>query len=126
MQIVDRLEELAVRIRVLVLELLHVRAVAKHTEPDRERRVLPERLGAICVCKPPASAKAKGKGTASAATSDTSSTIADQDLKRAKAHIGNLNRQIRELGKPRDAQHLKYAKARPSAPISSSTSRPKR
>ena len=78
------------------------------------------------VYKPAGSGQAKGKGAASAATSDTSSTVADKDLKRAKAHIGNLNRQIRELGKPRDAQHLKYAKARPSAPISSSTSRPKR
>ena len=61
--------------------------------------------------KPAGSARAKGKGAASAATSDTSSTVADQDLKRAKAHIENLNRQIRELGKSRDAEHLKYAKA---------------
>ena len=55
------------------------------------------------VYKPAGSGKAKGKGAASAATLDTSSTIADQDLKRAKAHIENLNRQIRELGKSRDA-----------------------
>ena len=61
--------------------------------------------------KPAGSGKAKGKGAASAAMSDTSSTVADQDLKRAKAYIENLNRQIRELGKSRDAQHLKYAKA---------------
>ena len=42
--------------------------------------------------KPAGSGKAKGKGAASAAMSDTSSTVADQDLKRAKAHIENLNR----------------------------------
>ena len=64
------------------------------------------------VYKPAGSGKAKGKGAASAATLDTSSTIADQDLKRAKAHIDHLNNhQIRELGKSRDTEHLKYAKA---------------
>ena len=61
--------------------------------------------------KPSAFASAKGKGAASAATSDTSSTVADQDLKRAAAHIDHLNRQIRELGKSRDEEHLKYSKA---------------
>ena len=61
--------------------------------------------------KPAASAKAKGKGAVFAATSDTSSTIAEQDLKRAAAHIDDLNRQIHELAKSRDAEHLKYAKA---------------
>ena len=61
--------------------------------------------------KPAASASAKGKGPASGATSDTKSTVADQDLKRAKIHIDHLNNQIRELGKSREAEHLKYAKA---------------
>ena len=55
-----------------------------------------------CLNKPAGSGKAKGKGAASAATSDTSSTVADQDLKRAKAHIDHLNnQQIRELGRLR-------------------------
>ena len=53
--------------------------------------------------KPGGSASAKGKGGASAATSGTSSTFADQDIKRAKIHIDHLNNQIRELGKSRDA-----------------------
>ena len=66
----------------------------------------------VQVYKPAASASAKRKSNAaSAATSDTISTVADQDLKRAKAHIDHLNNQIRELGESRDAEHLEYAKA---------------
>ena len=40
------------------------------------------------------SAKGKGKGAASAATSDTRSTVAEADLKRAAAHIENLKDQL--------------------------------
>ena len=54
---------------------------------------------------------AKGKGPVSAATSNTSSTVAEADLKRAAAHIEHLKYQIKELGASRDAEHLKYAKA---------------
>ena len=57
------------------------------------------------------SAKGKGKPAASAATSDTSSTVAEADLKRAAAHIEHLKDQLHQLGAPRDAEHLKYAKA---------------
>ena len=38
-------------------------------------------------------------------------TVADADLKRATAHIGNLQNQIRMLVASWDAEHLKYAKA---------------
>ena len=76
--------------------------------------------------KPAGSVSAKGKGAASVTTSDTSSTVAEQDLKRAAVHIDHLNNQIRELGKPRDAEHLKYAKAAELANTQLSTSRPKR
>ena len=59
----------------------------------------------------PGSAKGKGKHGASAATSSASVTVADADLKRATAHIENLENQIRMLAAARDAEHLKYAKA---------------
>ena len=65
----------------------------------------------VQVYKPDGSRKRYGKGAASAATSDTSSTVAEQDLKRAAVHIDHLKNQIRELDIARDAQHLKYAKA---------------
>ena len=60
--------------------------------------------------RPPPAPKGKA-ASAATATSDTTFTVAEQDLKRAAAHIDHLNRQIRELGASRDAEHLKYAKA---------------
>ena len=53
---------------------------------------------------------AKGKARAPAATSNSSSTVAEADLKRATAYIEQLKDQIKELGASRDAEHLKYAK----------------
>ena len=54
---------------------------------------------------------AKGKGPVSAATSSTSATVAEADLKRAAAHIEHLKDQIKELGESRGAGHRKYVKA---------------
>ena len=45
----------------------------------------------------PGSAKGKGKPGARAATSSASVTVADADLKRATAHIENLENQVRML-----------------------------
>ena len=61
--------------------------------------------------KAAASGSGKRKGLASAATSNTSSTVAEADLKRATAHIEYLKDQLKQLGASRDAKHLKYAKA---------------
>ena len=43
-EIVQRLKELAVRLRMLIHELLHIGAVIRDTKAYRARRVLPERL----------------------------------------------------------------------------------
>ena len=56
------------------------------------------------------SAKGKEKPASTAATSSSSSTVADADLKRALSHIGFLNDQLRQLAASRDTEHLKYAK----------------
>ena len=48
---------------------------------------------------------------ATAATSSSSSTVADTDLKRALSHIKHLQNQLRQLAASRGAEHLKYAKA---------------
>ena len=61
--------------------------------------------------KAAAASSGKGKARAPAATSITSSTVAEADLKRATAHIEQLKVQIKELGASRDAEHLKHAKA---------------
>ena len=73
-----------------------VRSASSVPDPDKDR---------------PGSAKGKGKPGASAATSSASVTVADADLKRATAHIENLENQVRMLAAARDAEHLKYAKA---------------
>ena len=44
------------------------------------------------------SSSAKKKGPASAATSNTSPTVAEADLKRATAHIEHFKDQLKQLG----------------------------
>ena len=62
--------------------------------------------------KAAAATSAKGKRRpASTTTCNTSSTVAEADLKRATAHIEQLKVQIKELGASRDAELLSYAKA---------------
>ena len=78
----------------------------------------------VDTAKAAASSSSKRKGPASAATSNTSATVAEADLKRATAHIEHLKDQLKQLGASRDAT-TSSTRRRPSSPTPNSASRPK-